>query len=120
MTKGERLKHRRDMLGLTQVEVADALGVSKQLYYKYENDVITNIPSNRIEELARILNVSPEYIMGWDENKERIAKESVDAAEISLALHDDPALVQALKVYLKLPPDKKRHVIDSIHLLGKT
>jgi SOS-response transcriptional repressor LexA len=68
VTKGERIKHRREQLGISQTELAECIGTSKQNLYKYENDIITNIPSDRVEALAKSLNTSPAYIMGWDES----------------------------------------------------
>lgn len=32
---------------MSQVEFADKINVSKQTLYKYENDIITNIPSDK-------------------------------------------------------------------------
>ena len=52
MTKGERIKHRREQLGISQTELAECIGTSKQNLYKYENDIITNIPSDRVEALV--------------------------------------------------------------------
>lgn len=43
MNKGERIKELREHIGLSQVQLADKIGVSKQTLYKYENNVITNI-----------------------------------------------------------------------------
>ena len=37
MTKGERIKARREELGITQVALADMIGESKQTVYKYES-----------------------------------------------------------------------------------
>ena len=48
MTKGERIKKLRKSMGFSQVEFADRIGVSKQTLYKYENDIVTNIPSDKI------------------------------------------------------------------------
>lgn len=66
MTVGKRIKELRESLGVSQVDFADKIGVSKQTLYKYENDVITNIPSDKIELAAKLLNVSPGYLMGWE------------------------------------------------------
>lgn len=66
MTIGERIKEIRTKLGMSQVSFADKLNVSKQTLYKYENNIITNIPSDKIEIAAKLGNVSPSYIMGWD------------------------------------------------------
>lgn len=65
MTVGERLKHLREQLGMSQVDLASKINVSKQTLYKYENDIITNIPSDKIESAAKVCNVSPAYLMGW-------------------------------------------------------
>lgn len=68
MTVGERIKEIRTKLGISQVDFADKINVSKQTLYKYENNIITNIPSDKIELSAKLGNVSPSYIMGWDDN----------------------------------------------------
>lgn len=66
MTKGERIKAKRLEKGYSQTELAQLIKVSKQSLYKYENDIITNIPSDKVEALAHHLDVEPFYIMGWD------------------------------------------------------
>lgn len=68
MTIGERLKDLRERLGMSQVDFAAKINVSKQSLYKYENNIITNIPSDKIEAAAKVGNVSPAYLMGWDNN----------------------------------------------------
>ena len=49
MTIGDRIKKQRELLGISQVELAEKMKVSKQTLYKYENNIITNIPSDKIE-----------------------------------------------------------------------
>lgn len=63
---GIRLRQLRKKLGYTQEFVGKNIGVSKQTLYKYEMGIITNIPSDKIEALAKLYGVQPEYIMGWD------------------------------------------------------
>lgn len=75
MTKGERIKFLREKKGLSQVDLANKIDVSKQSMYKYENDIITNIPSDKIELLAKNLDTTPSYIMGWSEKNSNIGKE---------------------------------------------
>lgn len=67
MEKGERIRSRREALGMTQTELADALSTTKQNIYKYENGIISNIPSDKIEAMAEILKTTPAYLMGWEE-----------------------------------------------------
>ena len=68
-TKGSRIKEAREKIGMSQTDMADRIGVSKQTLYKYENDIITNIPSDKIEEISALTGVSPAYMMGWETNQ---------------------------------------------------
>ena len=69
MTKGERIKHKREQLNISQTDLAEQVGVAKQTLYKYENDIVTNIPSDVIEKLSAKLECSPAYIMGWEDEE---------------------------------------------------
>ena len=66
---GKRLKDLRENRNLSQTEVANKIGISKQSLYKYENGVIENIPMDKVEALANYYDVSPAQIMGWDMDK---------------------------------------------------
>lgn len=78
MSTGQRIKSLRKKRGFSQVDLALEVGVSKQTMYKYENDIVTNIPSDKIEAIAEILFTTPSYLMGWTDDPndwERIGNE---------------------------------------------
>lgn len=66
MGKGDRIRQLREEKKLTQEELARLLDTKRQTISKYEKGIVTNIPSDRIEAMARILDTTPEYILGWD------------------------------------------------------
>ena len=69
MKIGDRIKEKREEKSMSQVDLANKINVSKQTLYKYENNIVTNIPSDKIELLAKFLDTTPAYLMGWeDEN----------------------------------------------------
>lgn len=68
MSIGDRIKFEREKKGISQTDLAKAISVSKQTLYKYENNIITNIPSDKIEKLSQILDITPTYIMGWNDD----------------------------------------------------
>lgn len=70
MTVGDRIRQVRQELDVTQQELADYIGVSKQAVYKYENNIVTNIPTDKVDAIAKRLKVSPAYLMGWEEQAE--------------------------------------------------
>lgn len=78
-TVGDRIKALRKKLGISQVDFADKIGVSKQTLYKYENNIITNIPSDKIEAIAVNFKISPSLLMGWDE-EQKIADQATTKA----------------------------------------
>jgi transcriptional regulator with XRE-family HTH domain len=57
---GARIRERRVMLGLTQRQLADVIGVKYQQEHKYERN-INRISAGRLFELARGLSVPVNY-----------------------------------------------------------
>jgi transcriptional regulator with XRE-family HTH domain len=72
---GYLLKEERLRNNLSQDDVARAIGSTKQAIYKYENEIVTNIPLDKIEIMARLFGVTPAYLMGWSEEKENSPEE---------------------------------------------
>lgn len=63
----ENIKKLRTTRGLSQVEFAKILGVSKQCVSNWENDNV--IPSiEMLVKIADFFNVTTDYILGRDEN----------------------------------------------------
>jgi hypothetical protein len=68
------LKERRKYLRLTLEQVGDFVGVGKSTVRKWENGMINNIGSDKIQKYAQILQISPLDII----NKEIVSKEDKD------------------------------------------
>ena len=68
------LKERRLYLKLTLEQVGDFVGVGKSTVRKWENGMINNIGSDKIQKYAQILQISPLDII----NKEIVSKEDKD------------------------------------------
>lgn len=104
MTVGERIKKIRNNLGMSQVDFADKINVSKQTLYKYENNIITNIPSDKIEAAAHLGNVSPAYLMGWEQTDKVKASASIDLYNVHCNTEDECNLIIS---YRKLNAENK-------------
>lgn len=57
---GARIRERRIMLGLSQQQMADMIGVTYQQAHKYERG-INRISAGRLFEIAQVLNVAVGY-----------------------------------------------------------
>ena len=61
------ISERRKALGLSYQKLADLTGLSKSTVQRYETGAIKNLPVEKLPLLAKALNTSPSYLMGWPE-----------------------------------------------------
>lgn len=102
MTIGQKIKNLREKKKITQTELAELIGTTKQNIYKYENGIITNIPSDKVEMIAKILSVSPAYLMGWSDVPMNKKHDNNENADLSYN-HDIRRIERARKL---MPPEK--------------
>ena len=63
---GERIRSLRKNKGYTLDRLASEIGTSRQTVHRYENGTISNIPSEKIEAIAKALDTTPSTILGWE------------------------------------------------------
>lgn len=69
MTIGERIRIAREKKGYSQTELAELLGYkSRSSINKIEKEG-RDIPRSIIVKLAKLLDVTPAYLMGWEEEQ---------------------------------------------------
>lgn len=88
-----RIRNKRLELGLSLQEVAEKLGISKVTLQRYETLDIVNIPAENIEKLALLYDVSPAYIMGWEEDNAHL--NFVNNSGVVSTYHYVPSAVSA-------------------------
>lgn len=79
MTTGERIKLLRKEHNLTQEELGSKIGVKKAAIQKYEKGTVKNIKRDSLIKLAKCLDTTPEYLLGWDDEPSNI--EMVDESD---------------------------------------
>lgn len=88
MQMGSKIAGRRNALGITQVELADAMHVTRQTVSRWENNTV--LPDiEKVAELADLLGVSCDWLMRDDalpESEALSAKEESDKKEPSRLL----------------------------------
>lgn len=63
---GTRIKDTRKSRGVTQEELGAKIGVTKATINKYETGIVVNLKRTVVEKIAIALEVSPGYLMGWE------------------------------------------------------
>ena len=70
MTIGERIKARRDELGMSQEELAHKIGYKSKTSINKIELGIQELRQSKIKQIADALQTTPAYIMGWKETEE--------------------------------------------------
>ena len=109
----QRIKQLRQDRGLTLEQVAEVVGVGKSTVRKWETGMIANMRRDKIADLAKALETTPAYLMGWKE--ENAEKESSPS---------EPQLTEGEKTMLELfrlvPEDKQQLVLQMIRVALNT
>lgn len=66
---GQRIRDRRIALELTPDELGKRVGVGASTVRKWETGYIKDMRSDKIQKVADALDVTPAYLMGWDESQ---------------------------------------------------
>lgn len=110
MTIGDRIKEKRISQGKTLEYVASIVNVGRATIHKYENNIITTIPSNRIELLAIALDTTPAYLLGWEDERDKKSPPPDDGSGLN---ESEQKLIE---LFHKVPEDKQKMVIDMIRV----
>ena len=101
MTTGQRMKERRKEIGMSAEQLGDILCVSPATIYRYENGDIEKVPGDRLAIIAKALNISPMYLMGWEEKTPE--EPQLDEGERLL-----------IQLFRQVPPDRQKLILDTV------
>lgn len=68
MDIGNRIKQRREQLGMSAETLGKKIGKAKTTIYRYESGFIESMPSSILEPIANALLTTPAYLMGWTDD----------------------------------------------------
>lgn len=118
MTTGERIRKRREELGLTQTDLALRMGYkSRAAICNVEKDK-EDLTTTRIRKFADALETTPSYLMGWEESSDAgSGKPKIISHQVDL---DNAEVKKALEIYNQienLPKDKQDALINYLRFL---
>ncbi len=105
---GKRIRHRRWMVGMTQQQLADKVGIKFQQIQKYETGM-NRVSASRLWSIADALDVPIAFFF------EGLADEAVDAAETMMA---DREAMELVRAYSAIPEQQRRKLFDLARVLS--
>lgn len=103
---GNQIRFFRKQRGLTQSQLAEAIGETRQTIYKYETGVIKTVPFHKLEKIASVLACTPAELAGW-----AVQPHLTNHEQYSLYLTEEET--RLLQAWHKAT-DKERRIISMI------
>ena len=115
-TVGQRIKYCREMRGMTQVDLADAIGVGRSTFQEWEKDAHL-IKSDKIASLCDELHVSADFLLGTGFLEVRPNEEEVSKYTVLEIISDSDAR-ELFEMMEGLSLKDKRVIIDTVRVIA--
>jgi transcriptional regulator with XRE-family HTH domain len=114
---GKRVRHRRWMVGMTQQQLGDIVGIKFQQIQKYETGM-NRISASRLWDIAQALDVSISFFFeGFGAADEAAAVPAAQDAQRGDLLADKEAL-ELVRSYYAIPEAQRRRLFDLARVLS--
>ena len=111
---GKRVRHRRWMVGMTQQQLGDIVGIKFQQIQKYETGM-NRISASRLWDIAQALGVSISFFFeGFDEEDKPAAADP----EMRGDLLADKEALELVRSYYAIPEAQRRRLFDLARVLS--
>lgn len=116
---GQRLRHRRWLSGMTQQQLASAVGIKFQQIQKYESGA-NRISASRLWDLSNALGVPVSYFFeGLDGGRGTAAAPSLPGSQTDLL--SDKETIELVRAYYSIEETPRRRLLDlakALHQAG--
>jgi len=114
---GKRVRHRRWMVGMTQQQLGDIVGIKFQQIQKYETGM-NRISASRLWDIAQALDVSISFFFeGFDGEVAPADAAPAQDAQRGDLLADKEAL-ELVRSYYSIPEAQRRRLFDLARVLS--
>ena len=113
---GKRIRHRRWMVGMTQQQLGEEVGIKFQQIQKYETGM-NRVSASRLWDIAAALDVSVNFFFdGIEEGAE--PELEVAEAEAKGDLLADKEALELVRSYYAIPEQQRRRLFDLARVLS--
>ncbi len=108
---GQKIRHRRWLVGMTQQQLADVVGIKFQQIQKYETGA-NRVSASRLWDISRALDVKPSYFF------EGLAEDDGVEAETE-SLFSKKETLELLRTYYAIPESQRKRLFELARVLGQ-
>ncbi|MEM8786726.1 MAG: helix-turn-helix transcriptional regulator [Pseudomonadota bacterium] len=112
---GQRIRHRRWMLGMTQQQLGDEVGIKFQQIQKYETGM-NRVSASRLWDIAQALDVGIDFFFeGLDAE---YAEETARSEAMPRDVFADKEAMELIRSYYAIPEAQRRRLFDLARVLS--
>ncbi|MBY6047967.1 helix-turn-helix transcriptional regulator [Vannielia litorea] len=116
---GKRVRHRRWMVGMTQQQLAEKVGIKFQQIQKYETGM-NRVSASRLWDISHALDVPISFFFeGLSEDLPQVAKTEVSEGEsVPGDILGDREALELVRSYYAIPESQRRRLFDLARVLS--
>lgn len=111
---GKRVRHRRWLIGMTQQQLAEQVGIKFQQIQKYETGA-NRISASRLWDIADALDVPVSFFF---EGLDDVHKEEGERSEVPADLMGDKEALDLVRSYYAIPENQRRRLFELARVLS--
>lgn len=108
---GKRIRHRRWMIGMTQQQLAEKVGIKFQQIQKYETGA-NRVSASRLWDIAKALEVPVSFCF------EGLDNETATRPAIEGDILADKEALQLVRAYYAMPEAQRRQIFELARVLS--
>jgi len=111
---GKRVRHRRWMVGMTQQQLGEAVGIKFQQIQKYETGM-NRVSASRLWDIAKAMDVDVRFFFeGIEEGVTDSAPEDMktESPQMQGDLLADKEALELVRSYYSIPENQRRRLFD--------
>lgn len=111
---GKRIRHRRWMIGMTQQQLAEQVGIKFQQIQKYETGM-NRVSASRLWDIAQSLSVPVAFFFDGIDSEQA---EMATVGDMPNDLLADKEALELVRSYYAIPEDQRRQLFELARVLS--
>ncbi|PHQ98640.1 MAG: transcriptional regulator [Marinosulfonomonas sp.] len=111
---GKRIRHRRWLVGMTQQQLAEKVGIKFQQIQKYETGM-NRVSASRLWDISDVLGVPVSFF--FDGLNDKAADAPVNS-QIPIDIMADKEALELVRSYYAMPENQRRRLFDLARVLS--
>ena len=112
---GKRIRHRRWLVGMTQQQLAESVGIKFQQIQKYETGA-NRVSASRLWDIADALGVDVRFFFEGIESGPQDKKDA--SGKLPADLLGDKEALDLVRSYFAIPENQRRRLFDLARVLS--